>query len=87
MVYVCPHCDEPVESDYQTVPHITSNEHWEDRRWHRECYVRAIVGGLNHLRGRCTCCGGTEPPDPPEMTIREAALAAYQRWMAQGVIT
>jgi hypothetical protein len=41
-----------------------------------------MIGGLNHLLGRCTCCGGTEPPDPPEMTPRQAALAAVAAWRA-----
>ena len=31
---------------------------------------------LNPLRGVCTCYGGSEPPDPPDMTLREAARAA-----------
>lgn len=43
---------------------------------HYECALRQVVGGVNHQRGRCTCCGGTEPPDPPRLTRREAALAA-----------
>lgn len=49
---------------------------------HLACFMRGIVGGLNHLRGCCTCCGGTEEPDPPGMTTREAAEAALQYWQA-----
>ena len=45
-------------------------------RVHLECGYRMIAGGVNHILGRCTCCGGTEPPDPPHMTKREAARAA-----------
>lgn len=51
---------------------------------HYECSMRAIVGGLNHLKGKCICCGGTEPPDPPEMSSREAAKAAVQFWEQNG---
>jgi hypothetical protein len=43
---------------------------------HRDCFLRQVIGGVNHIRGCCTCHGGTEPPDPPEMTRREAAEAA-----------
>lgn len=51
---------------------------------HRECATRSLIGGLNHLMGRCTCCGGTAPPDPPEMTKREAAIAAVNYWKIHG---
>lgn len=44
--------------------------------WHLECRARSVLGGLHHLQGRCHCCGGTLPPDPPKMTRREAARAA-----------
>jgi hypothetical protein len=47
---------------------------------HYDCHLRSIIGGLNHLRGRCTCYGGTEPPDPPDLTRREAARQAVAYW-------
>lgn len=77
MLMVCPHCDEPIEKDFATLPHVTSDGRSEERRMHIECYTRLFIGGLNHLRGRCNCCGGNEPPDPEGMTKRQAALAAY----------
>lgn len=49
--------------------------------FHVECAARMAIGGMNHLLGRCVCCGGTEPPDPPGLTKREAArhaLAVYR---------
>ena len=66
---VCGMCQEPLgeEGDSGMVVNMPT---------HQECAMRAIVGGLNHLRGTCTCCGGTEPPDPIGMTQREAARAA-----------
>lgn len=48
--------------------------------YHYLCHLRMIVGGLNHLRGLCTCCGGTLDPDPEGMTRREAACAAIEEW-------
>jgi hypothetical protein len=53
------------------------------RRQHVECAVRSVVGGLNHLNGRCSCCGGTLPPDPVGLSTREAARMAYQVWRAR----
>jgi hypothetical protein len=48
--------------------------------YHYQCHLRGIIGGVNHQLGRCTCCGGTEPPDPPHLTVREAARAAVKLW-------
>lgn len=42
---------------------------------HRECFLRRIVGSVGHQQGTCSCYGGQEE-DPPEMTKRQAALAA-----------
>ncbi len=57
------------------VPHTTRQGVADEPR-HVDCFVREVLGGLNHLRGRCTCSGGTEPPDPPGLTLRQAATAA-----------
>lgn len=66
---VCTFCKEPVLPGERQADLVNADAHWE-------CGFRAIIGGLNHQMGRCTCCGGTEPPDPPNMTSRQAALAA-----------
>jgi hypothetical protein len=52
------------------------------RPYHYACHVRGIIGGLNHLRGRCTCCGGPDPPDPPGMSRRESARLAVEHWLS-----
>jgi hypothetical protein len=44
--------------------------------YHIECWLRMIVGGINHIFGRCECCGGTDPPDPPGLSKRDAAKLA-----------
>lgn len=67
----CLYCGEPIASTDRTDPHIHPPAHWE-------CSARAVIGGLNHQQGKCLCCGGTEPPDPPDMTRREAAKAALE---------
>jgi len=73
---ICAYCGEAIVGEAETIPHVESGRDVELRHYHRECRTRMIMGGLNHLMGRCTCSGGTEPPDPPELTPRQAALAA-----------
>ena len=46
---------------------------------HLECMIRMTVGSLGHLRKTCSCYGGNEE-DPPNMTKREAAIAAYREF-------
>lgn len=43
---------------------------------HLECWLRQGIGGANHQRGLCICCGGDMDPDPPGLTPREAARHA-----------
>jgi hypothetical protein len=51
--------------------------------FHIECAARMAIGGMNHLLGRCSCCGGTEPADPPGLSKREAARNALAVFRAQ----
>lgn len=46
--------------------------------WHGDCWVRQVCGGVNHINGTCSCRGGTDSPDPPNLTLRQAATAAVQ---------
>lgn len=74
----CPHCDEAIKQGDDLARHLVGSESGP-RLWHEECAFRSVAGGLNHLQGKCTCCaGGTLPPDPPGLTKREAAKAAYE---------
>lgn len=74
----CARCDEPIlaSEDGLVIPHLGGPDGPVDHPYHWECQMRAIVGGYNHQRGRCFCCGGDQPPDPPDMTRREAAKLA-----------
>lgn len=71
----CIYCDEEVKQ-YDRVAPYQDNLHYE-------CGLRSVVGGLNHLNGSCSCCGGTLPPDPEGTTRRDAARMAAQTWMVR----
>ncbi len=75
----CLHCDEPLGDEVVRIP-VYGEGGLIVRRSHPECALRMVIGGLNHLLGWCSCCGGTEPPDPEGMTRREAAIAAVDFW-------
>ena len=70
---VCLHCGEAVADDDLRSPA-------QNGPLHLECFVRALVGGVNHQAGTCTCCGGRDPPDPPGLSRREAAILARHRY-------
>lgn len=72
---VCEWCDEPIERDEPINPSTMNG-----KNTHLECSFRAIVGGANHIRGLCSCCGGTESPDPEGLTRREAAKASWEAY-------
>lgn len=78
MTDLCLWCEEPVLAgeEYDVVMHVGAGGVAERRMRHWVCSARSVLGGLNHLRGLCTCCGGSEPPDPPELSRREAARQA-----------
>ena len=77
----CGSCGESIKEQDDGMLVLHADEHGSAHRaYHYACHMRGIIGGLNHLAGRCICCGGSEPPDPPAMSTRDAALAAVQAW-------
>jgi hypothetical protein len=72
----CGRCGEPIEPGERFQELGGMLFHWE-------CAARMVIGGANHLLGRCTCCGGTEPPDDPSLTKREQARTAFAIFKAQ----
>ena len=43
--------------------------------YHRECFVRGIVGSVAHQQKKCSCFGGVGEDDPA-LSRRDAAKAA-----------
>jgi hypothetical protein len=62
----CGHCGEPIAANDDGVLVPTLGEAHRIA-FHYECNLRTMVGGVNHQLHRCTCCGGSEPPDPPAL--------------------
>jgi hypothetical protein len=79
MIETCPWCDEPVlaNEDSARVPYIGPDGSGVSL-WHLECSARMVAGGASHLREKCSCFGGTDPPDPPGLTRRQAARLCYE---------
>jgi hypothetical protein len=73
---VCQRCHEAIAAgDAGVIMPYYNGQAWYSDAWHRECYLRMVVGSVGHQLGRCSCHGGTEE-DPAGMTTREAARAA-----------
>jgi len=51
---------------------------------HVECFLRSILGSVGHQLQLCSCFGGDDACEPPEMSRRESARAAcdlaQNRW-------
>lgn len=44
---------------------------------HIECGVRVFLGGVFHQLGMCRCAGGSLDADPPGLSLRDGARAAW----------
>lgn len=45
--------------------------------YHKNCFLRTIIGSLGHQRKQCSCFGGTLE-DPLDVSLREAANLAVR---------
>lgn len=79
MCFVCREPILPGEEAAQKVVFYDVSDGTTERAWHHECALRSVIGSVGHLRGTCSCSGGTEE-DPPGMSKREAARAAVVEW-------
>jgi hypothetical protein len=70
----CTHCEEPVLAGEQ-------HQAFQSEAMHQECGFRSTVGSVAHVLRRCHCFKlGSSLGDPPDLTKREAALAALTLW-------
>lgn len=88
----CAGCGEPILEDDHGVflPHVRgwgTEVEVTSLPWHAVCHLRQILGGANHLLGRCRCHGLDAPPDPPGLSPREAARFAELVWLHQVGVT
>lgn len=67
----CKWCDEPILAG-----EAAETVYGGTAQMHLECVVRSILGSVGHQKQACACYGGTED-DPPGLSTREAAKAAY----------
>ena len=75
MTDTCIICGEPI------LPGEARDAMIQNATAHFECGFRSIAGVLNHLLKRCHCYGGTEPPDPPDLSKRDAARLASKLFL------
>lgn len=68
----CTWCSEPIKQGDDGI--VDAGGH----PYHANCWIRQVSGGVNHLQGTCTCRGGKDPADPPDMTLRQAADKAVE---------
>jgi hypothetical protein len=69
---LCSHCEERIEAGDSGYYQAEG-----DYAFHEACYLRGMVGSVGHQLGTCSCHGGGDG-DPPGMSKREAARAAFQ---------
>lgn len=80
----CLHCHEPIGVGDRGLLRMTvTADGARVEPLHRECDLRAMVGSLGHVRGRCACYGGTEE-DPPGLSARDAAKAVWDHVTGSG---
>lgn len=47
--------------------------------YHKNCFLRSVLGSVGHQRKQCSCFGGTLE-DPQGLSLREAANAAVREY-------
>lgn len=72
---VCAYCKEPFSVHDADWPRHRMNPYTE-QHMHPMCLMRSVWGSVGHQRGLCSCFGG-DVEDPPELTLRQAAMAAF----------
>lgn len=78
----CMFCPDLIDEDDSGVvtPAIELEGMRGQRAAHIECYLRCMTGDIFHLRGECSCFGGTMRDERP---YREQARAVVE-WLQKG---
>lgn len=73
----CVWCSEPIEKDDKGIilPQLNGQGIAAQAAYHRECFLRQVVGSLAHQTKKCSCFGGAGEDDK-NLTKREAAKKA-----------
>lgn len=74
---ICAFCEEKfIENDQGvSIPCLSENNESMFSHYHKNCFLRTIVGSVGHQRKECSCFGG-EFEDPLDISLREAANQA-----------
>jgi hypothetical protein len=93
-VITCLHCGEPIENvdvAHAKQIYVKLMECDTDRTYlHIECFMRCVFGSVGHQMKQCSCFLKEASNrififgDPPGMTKRQAARAAYELAMRGG---
>lgn len=71
----CPICQEPLLYGESIIAAMQIS--------HTECQIRAVLGDVAHLEGRCSCAGTDHhTPEELERSYREESLATVA-WMVE----
>jgi hypothetical protein len=74
----CLHCEEAIDAaDSGVVTPLMDGEGVRAAYYHVECWGRVLLGSTGHQLRLCPCFGGTYEGEPPEMSKRDAARAAW----------
>lgn len=68
---ICPWCQEGFEPKDKIMPYANGVLHFE-------CGVRSVVGSVGHQQKTCSCYGGKDNGDPPNVSRRQAARLAME---------
>ena len=74
---LCIHCEEPITARDSGIGVPLLAETVTQTYYHLECWGRVVLGSVGHQLRVCSCYGGLYE-DPPTMTKREAARAAWE---------
>lgn len=72
----CAHCEERFQPDDYGVYLETGGPGHGEEPCHTECFFRIISGSIGHMQRRCNCYG-MEDTSEDGLTLRQAALAAW----------